>query len=434
MNVYKFGGASLKDKKKSLDRIIYNINNSLQSWKELIIVASAIDKTTNHLEKLIDACFNNSQHKIEIFEEIKLYHYNYIEECFGKDYVINDIRLYLNDLYNKVSTNTLINDYDSFYDSIVCYGELLSSRIVFEYIKKNKTDIKLKFVDIRNHIVTDKNHRDAKIDFEKSAKPIEAAFSDKECTYVTQGYIGRSTDGQTTTLGREGSDYSASSLANILNASVTLWKDVPGFMTADPNSSLGKFARKIDNLSYELALDMAFYGAKIMHPKTIYPLKDKNLTLKIRPFNDDNNNGTLISEQKEFSTKLPPIFIIKEDLLLFTINMKDLSFINVENIANILTIFNNNKGKVLLMQNSSFGFNVVCGNDEKTNLLERLQKVLLKKYRVKSNAMLSLLTTRKGNNVEIAEDVTKEILKDKKIILEQHSRNVSQFIFQDCCE
>lgn len=430
MKVYKFGGASLKDKKRSLDIIVQHIEQSNPNWQELVIVVSAIDKTTNNLEKLIDACYNNRSNKIEIYEKIKNFHLDFIEDCFGKNYYIDDIYLYFNELYNKTCSNNLIEDYDGFYDSIVCYGELLSSRIVSDYLKKTKKKKNILFVDIRNHLITDNNHRDAKINFIKSENSIKNIFYKKNNIYVTQGYIGKSLEGKTTTLGREGSDYSASSIANLLNASVILWKDVPGFMTSDPNSSLKKFAKKIDNLSYELALDMAFYGAKIIHPKTIYPLKEKNLDLEIKPFNIENGSGTLISKFNSHSTKLPPIFIIKEELLLFTINMKDLSFINIENIAKILSIFNNNKAKIILMQNSSFGFNVVCENDEKTNLITRLMNILSNNYTTKNNKNLSLLTTRKGNNEEIAEDVNKEILENSEILLEQHSRNVSQFLFR----
>ncbi|MBO7651780.1 MAG: aspartate kinase, partial [Bacteroidales bacterium] len=320
MKVYKFGGASVKT-----PQAIENVYNIIKDENELVIVVSAIDKTTNHLERLVNYYFNGDEQKNVEFENIKKFHLDYVAEAFGGK--TETVCKKLNSLFEEIAERIdgiPTDDYDFEYDSIVSYGELLSTTIFSEYLRyRGKQN---KFIDIRRYLVTDSNFRDAKIDWKLSEKKVRKAFSDaNNNVFVTQGFIGSDISHHTTTLGREGSDYSASSIAHIIDAeSVTIWKDVPGIMNADP--AWCDFAEKLDEISFHEAIELAFYGAKVIHPKTIKPIENKNIPLYVRSFKNPSAKGTVI-RKLDYYLDLVPVYILKQNQVLISISPKDFSFI-----------------------------------------------------------------------------------------------------------
>ncbi|MDD4150575.1 MAG: aspartate kinase [Bacteroidales bacterium] len=414
MQIYKFGGASLK-KAESLKTIIEIILDK----DELVIVVSAIDKTTNKLEKLVEAYLNNEPAKFEIFEKIKTFHLNFAVSAFGKRY--NDFENGITNIFDQLKQIIDLpvkSSYDEIYDNIVCYGELLSSYILSTYLNIN--NVKNSLVDIRNIIVTDSNFRDAKILWQESQTLIKNEFSEKEI-HVTQGFIGRDKTGKNTSLGREGSDYTASGLAYLLDAkSVTIWKDVPGIMNADPNWC--DFAEKLDYLSFREAIELAFYGAKVIHPKTIKPLENKNIPLYVKSFVDHKQKGTEV-KKIEYKLDLIPIYILKSNQILLSISPKDFSFVVEENISKLFALFTQYKIKVNITQNSaiSFSASIDGGNRNFDKLIEDLNN----EYFVKYNTNLQLLTIR-----YYTDDSIVKMTSDKRVLLEQRSRTTARFVIQ----
>jgi len=414
MKIYKFGGASLKngiDSLKNLAKIIKNENN-------LVIIISAIDKTTNALEKLVDAYYKNSNEKQQIFEKIKNFHLNYVAEIKYFYNIEEKIQIIFKQL-QQIINNYPSNNYDLEYDSIVSFGEILSTTIVADFLQKN--GFKIKFVDIRDIIKTDSNFRDSKILFLESELYLKQKFKPDGTIYVTQGFIGREANGHTTTLGREGSDYTAAAIGYLLDSeSVTVWKDVPGIMNADP--AYYKFAKKIDIISFNEAVELAFYGAKVIHPKTIKPLENKNIPLYVKSFLNPELDGTVIKNLDYKLIEMPPIFILKDNQRLISLRTKDFSFIVEQNISDIFAIFAKYKIKINLMQNSAVSFSVVVNEDSKN--IHLLINELQNNYEVKYNDDLTLLTIRYYN-----ETVINEMTAEKKILLEQKSRNTGHFVY-----
>lgn len=415
MKVYKFGGASIKDI-NSLEKVIQIINN----YDNLIIVVSAIDKTTNALEVLLNSYFNNARDKFQIFDKIKDFHLNYTEIAFnGKEQNVNKLLNNLFDeLFSKICSKPTSN-YDLEYDGIVSFGELFSTIIFSEYLKLK--GIENQFVDIRNVIVTNSNHRDAKILWDESTPKVKQAFCNEHNIFITQGFIGRDINNKCTTLGREGSDYTASALAYMLDAEdITVWKDVPGIMNADP--AWCNFAQKIDVLSFQEAIELAFYGAKIIHPKTIKPIENKNIPLYVKSFLSPKSEGTEIKDL-DYKLELQPVYILKSNQILLSIQPKDFSFIVEENISKIFGLFAQNKIKVNVMQNSAVSFSASIDGDIRNfdSLISELQK----DYFVKYNQNLELLTIRYYDN-----DSIQKMTKDRTILLEQKSRNTARFVLE----
>ncbi|MDP3002694.1 MAG: aspartate kinase, partial [Bacteroidales bacterium] len=320
MKVYKFGGASVKDAPgiRNLAKIV-----SLES-ENLVVVVSAFGKTTNALEKVLKAWLTGDNVYKSLLEEIYKYHQSVISELFtdkktaaGKIYIsFARLREYL--LSEKRAA------YDFEYDQVVSYGEIWSTIIVAEYLKLNFSEVE--WLDIRGNLLTDDRFRDANILWSESTKRIRGIFNFKtKRIYVTQGFIGGTVTGQTTTLGREGSDYTAAILANMLDAeSVVVWKDVPGILNADPKWFPD--AQKLDEISYKEAVEMTFSGAKVIHPKTIKPLHNKNIPLHVRSFFVPGEKGTIIKADATLK-KIIPVFIKKEDQILISILPKDFSFV-----------------------------------------------------------------------------------------------------------
>ena len=290
MKIYKFGGASIKDS-QALNNIVETI---LSKEKDLWIVVSAIGKTTNSLEKLLNSWFNYEIDKFSNLEAVINFHKKYISESFKEN--SENIERLIEPIYislEKIISQKPEKDYDILYDEIVSYGELMSSLIFSEYLKIKGIDNTL--LDARELIITDSNYRDAKVSWLESQKKINEIDKKSSKIFVTQGFIGADVNNMTTTLGREGSDYTASALAYLLDAeSVTIWKDVPGIMNADP--SYFDFAEKLKELSYNEAIELAFYGAKVIHPKTIKPIENKNIPLYVKSFVNPENEGTVIKK------------------------------------------------------------------------------------------------------------------------------------------
>ena len=352
MDVFKFGGASVNSAEG-----VKNFYKIVQSYKdESLIVVSAMGKTTNALEEIVDNYFHK---KLDLaqkqFEEVKAYHFEIIEALSfnNKAGSIEKIENLFNELNTYLQRPASLN-YEFEYDQIVAYGELISTKIISEYIREK--GVKNKWVDIRRYLKTNDTYGEAKVDWELSRKLIPAAFTFNDTfIYITQGFIGGTTSNLTTTLGREGSDYTAAILANILDADeVSILKDVPGIMNADPKWI--PEATQLKRISYQEAIELAFFGAKVIHPKTIQPIREKNIPMFVRSFIDFNKQGTMVSTAPiEKSVKMP-IFIQKKNQILISIRPKNYSFVIEENLCSIFEIIAKHKLKVNLTQNSAISF------------------------------------------------------------------------------
>ena len=416
MLVFKFGGASVKD----ADGIV-NLANVVKRYEgeQLLIVVSAMGKTTNALEKLTKAYFNGDENLHNVFDEIKKYHYDIIETLFEASAPIFD------DIANtSVEIDWIIeedpqDDYDYIYDQIVSIGEMVSTRIVNAYL--NKAGLKSQWLDVRGYIHTDNTYRESIVQWDKTresiGKDIPALL--QKGIIVTQGFLGGTSENFTTTLGREGSDYTASIFAACLNAdSVTTWKDVPGILNADPKYF--KDTVKFDELTYAEAIEMTYYGASVIHPKTIKPLQNAKIPLFVKSFTDPEASGTVI-EEDGVNTFTKPVIILKHNQVLLSLSAKDYSFISENHLSSIFGIFAQSQVKVNTMQTSALSFSV-CFDfyEERFNkLLQKLQK----DFKVKYNQDLTLITVRHHSP-----DALKELTSGKNILLEQVSRNTLQMV------
>lgn len=412
MIVNKFGGASVKDADsiKSMAKICEShINNG-------IIVVSAMGKTTNLLEKIADHYFSGLSTQT-LINKLETYYNNILEDLFDHGHsIFNELSDYFNEINSKISTKPGLN-FDFEYDQIVPYGEIISTKIISAYL--NSKSYKVVWKDIRNSLKTDSNYREGKVDWELSSSLIEQEFTDTEkVVYLTQGFIGIDINNLSTTLGREGSDYSAAILANVLNAEkVVVWKDVPGILCADPawlpNSD------KLDEISYLEAIELTFFGAKVIHPKTIKPLQNKNIPLQVRSFIDTNSNGTLINYTGKI--QLPPVFIKKENQVMITIKPLDFSFIAEDNLSLIFNIFAENQIKVNVMQNSAISFTVAV--DGEIDRVKNAIRELKKQFDVKYNDNLELISIR-----HTTQEAEAKVITGRKLMLEQRSRSTVRFV------
>ncbi len=416
MLVFKFGGASVKD----ADGIV-NLASVVKNYagEQLLIVVSAMGKTTNALEKLTKAYVDQDDDMHAIFDEIKKYHYQIIEQLFEPSNPIFD------DVANTfVEIDWIIedephDDYDFIYDQIVSIGELVSTRIVNAYL--NKSGLKSQWLDVRGYIHTDNTYREGTVLWDKTGESIRKDIPRllQKGIMVTQGFLGGTSENFTTTLGREGSDYTASIFASCLGAeSVTTWKDVPGILNADP-----KFFNdtvKFDELSYSEAIEMTFYGASVIHPKTIKPLQNANIPLLVKPFTDPSAPGTIIKENgvNKFTK---PVIILKQNQVLLSLSARDYSFISENHLSDIFGLFAKNQVKVNMMQTSALSFTVCFDFYE-----ERFKKLLSDlslNFKPKYNSGLTLITTRHYSAASL-----KELTGGKTVLLEQVSRNTVQFV------
>tara|TARA_X000000368_G_scaffold414485_1_gene404425 strand:- start:698 stop:1993 length:1296 start_codon:yes stop_codon:yes gene_type:complete len=415
MKVFKFGGASIKDYKSiiRLSRIIRKENHD-----RMIIIVSAMGKTTNSIEKLVLSYLNSSKDFKDKLELIKNFHLDIIKNLFKKNNssITNIVQAVFDEIDKFLKTNKE-TDYNLIYDQIVSYGEILSSIIISKYL--NFIGLKSKWVDARSCIVTDEYYRDANVDLERTSKSLKKNIRGKGL-FVSQGFIGSNKKSYTTTLGREGSDYSAAIFAHALDAeSVTIWKDVRGVLNADPRYF--NKTKLLNKISYEEAIELAFYGASVIHPKTLQPLKKKSIPLFVKSFLSPSREGTLISK-KDYKVRNIPSHIVKWNRVLLKISSKDFSFIVEKKISLIFSMLSKYKMKVELIQNSAISFSVVLNN--KYQRLDELLKELRENFKVSVDKEVSLFTIRHFNRNSL-----KHIKKlNHNILLEQRTYETLQLV------
>lgn len=428
INVFKFGGASVKGAEgvRNVADILEN-----QGEKPIVAVISAMGKTTNALETLLGYFLcGDAVSMVETYHRIKDFHFNVLEELFqDRDHqVFSEVEDLFRNLRVYLSGKRLVNEhtynYDFEYDQIVVFGELISSCIVFHFLLLRGLAVEIQ--DARDLIRTDSTYRDANVNWKLTKKLIRENI--QSCLHsgsnpvnivLTQGFIGRDSKGYSTTLGREGSDFSAAILAFALQSKeVTIWKDVPGVMNADPKWM--KQARKLDLLSYREAIELAYFGASILHPKTIKPLENANIRLRVKSFLHPEEEGTLIENLDTWEIHCP-IFIRKKNQVLLSVSPKDFSFIQEENLSQIFAILTTLRVKVNVMQNSAISFSIcVDGNHQS---LPELIAALKKKYKVRYNDGLELITIRHYHSRDI-----QRITRNKKVFLEQKTRNTVHLV------
>jgi aspartate kinase len=414
MRVFKFGGASVKDAEG-----IKNVYDVLQKvgYEDVLLVVSAMGKTTNALEVVIKDYFDKSSALQSSVQEVKKYHNQILLDLFEDDSnaVFTAVKAQFSDLDYFLAHNKSPN-YDFVYDQVVSYGELISTTILAHFM--NHMGIKTQWIDVRNFIKTDSNYRDATVDWDLTHKNISKNVKRKTLN-ITQGFLGSNENNFTTTLGREGSDYTAAIFAYCLNAdSVTIWKDVPGVMNADPryfeNASL------LNQISYREAIELAFYGATVIHPKTLQPLQRKEIPLYVKSFINPLLKGTSVSRGVNLEPYLP-CFIVKRNQLLISLSSIDFSFIMEENISEIFSLFHEFKLKVNLIQNTAISFSV-CVEDKFDNFNE-LNAILSKKFKVDYSQNVTLYTIRHFND-----SAAQTVENGKKVILKQISTETMQIV------
>ncbi len=410
MKVFKFGGASVKDAEsvKNVAKVL-----ETQGFEKCLLVVSAMGKTTNALEKVVELYFNKEDYQAEI-AIVKKQHIDIANGLFGENHtVFAEISLFFDDIDSFLRRNKSPN-YNFVYDQVVSCGEMISSKILSNYL--NEIQFSNQWLDARDYIKTDESYRDAVVNWEKTQNYITNLS--KDLCYVTQGFIGSDSNNFTVTLGREGSDYSAAIFAYCLDADqMTIWKDVPGVMTGDPR----KFENVtlLSNISYEEAIEMAYYGASVIHPKTLQPLQQKNIPFFVKSFVDPTKPGTKVSVTAE--NQQVESYILKENQILMHISTRDFSFIAEEHMSEIFKFLAKYKIKVSLMQNSAISL-ALCLED-KFGKIDDLFNELNKIFETKITKNVSLFTIR---NADL--EKTKNYYQDKKVLLEQISNQTIQLV------
>jgi aspartate kinase len=385
MRIFKFGGASVKDANG-----VKNVFQVLESvgYENVLVVISAMGKTTNALEVVIKNYFEKSNELQESIQEVKKYHLQIVLELFedDKNDVYKAVNQHFDDMEYFLSHNKSPN-YNFVYDQIVSFGELISTTIVSHYF--NFRGMKNSWLDVRNFIKTDTSYRDATVDWELTKELISKNVKRKTLN-ITQGFLGSDPNNFTTTLGREGSDYTAAIFAFCLNAeSVTIWKDVPGVLNADPRYF--ENAILLNQISYREAIELAFYGATVIHPKTLQPLQRKEIPLFVKSFINPLLPGTSVSKGVDLVPQTP-CFIVKKNQLLISLSSIDFSFIMEEHISEIFGLFHQSQIKVSLIQNSAISF-TVCVED-KYERFNELKSLLSKRFQISWHENVSLYTIR----------------------------------------
>lgn len=415
MKVFKFGGASVKDADgvKNLAKVLHH-----EGLENTLVVISAMGKMTNAFEKIVDAYFYKKITVSDAILNVRNYHFTIINdlEFDPKNAIFFNFEHILAKLSAFLAQNTS-KDYNFIYDQVVSFGEILSTKIISAYL--TKIDVKNTWIDVREYIRTDDFYRNAKVDWTETKKRISSNI-DTSKLIITQGFLGGN-DKLTTTLGREGSDYTAAIFAYCLNAkSVTIWKDVIGVLNADPRSF--EDTKLLEQISYEEAIEMAFYGASVIHPKTLKPLENKLIPLYVRSFYDLKNNGTSVKKGKDLIPKIP-CFILKKNQILLSISALDFSFMVEHNLRDIFNYLHDYKLKVNLIQNSALSF-TVCIEDLYGNF-DDFHKSIKSKYKVSYNKDVTLFTIR-----HFDENSIKQIEKDNKVLLKQTSKETIQVVIQ----
>ena len=414
MRIYKFGGASVKDAAS-----VRNVVNVLQEtgYEKTLVVISAMGKTTNAMEGVIHAYFNDETALDEKIQVVVDFHKAIINELFeAKNH----------DIHHKV--NKLIEEFRGFlmwnkspkhafvYDQVVGYGELISTTIVSEYLKEVGLDNT--WLDVRELIKTDSSYRDAQVNWELTEKSVQQQV-DMKTLNITQGFLGSDENNFTTTLGREGSDYTAAILGYCLNAgSVTIWKDVPGVLNADPRHF--SETQKLEQISYREAIELAFYGASVIHPKTLQPLQRKEIPLHVKSFLEPKAGGTTVGKGVHIMPEVP-CFIVKKKQVLLKLSSLDFSFIVENNISDIFKLFHDYRLKVDMIQNSAISFSVCL--DNKFGGLTSIMPELEKRFKVVCHDEVSLYTIRHFN-----EKAVESILNGYDVLVEQRGKETVQLV------
>lgn len=412
IKVFKFGGASIMDVQN-----IKNVGNILQEYagQKLVIVFSAMGKVTNMLEDVVDSYVQKSSNTNVALQKVKDFHSTILRDIFKESHPIFDI---VNNLFVEIEwvlEDEPNQDYAYDYDQIVSVGEFLSTQIMSAYL--HQVGFENTWLDVRDLIRTDNTHRDAKVDWKITSDSINRNIKTKHS--ITQGFLGCTSENFTSTLGREGSDFSAAILAFCLEASeLVIWKDVPGMMNADPKYFPD--AKLLSQVSFDEAIELAFYGAKVIHPKTIQPLKQKNIPLRIKSFINPEADGSIIKSKIDKMSDISS-FIVKENQILISISDVNLSFIVGNHMNQIFSLLAKNNVEVNLMQNSAVSFSICVDNDQ--HKIPQLIKDFQQFYEVLFNADLRLFTIR-----HYTDNSFDSFLHDKDVILEQKSRNTIQLI------
>ncbi len=426
MKVFKFGGASVNNVER-----IQNLKNLLNGFKgeRLMIIISAMGKTTNALEKVTEAFFaGNKDEALQLFEGIKKQHINTAKYILVTHF--NRCLEQLNDFFTEAEWllhDKPVREYDYYYDQVVCVGELLSTCIISHFL--NEYEIENKWLDVRDIIRTDDNFRDAIIDWEYTKQKVDELKKEWGVTtneqptsniYITQGFIGSTDENESTTLGREGSDFSAAIFANLLDAeSLTIWKDVEGVMSADPKQFTN--AQLISELSFDEVIEMAYYGAQVIHPKTIKPLQNKGIPLHVKCFLDATLAGTTI--YKKQVKNLPPIVIVKQDQALMHLHSQDFSFVGEQPMSRLYEIFAHIKIKPNLIQTGAISLQICL--DDKPEKIDQLAAEASGIFDVQVEKGLSLLTIRHYNG-----KLLENMVAGKEIVLKQQDRETVQVLYK----
>jgi len=420
MKVFKFGGASID----SIDRI-KNTASIIQSFKgeKILIVISAMGKTTNALEKVVDAFFEGRKEEaLQLFEQLKNNHLDLLKYLIVLNWqkAENQLKEFFTEI-EWLLHDKPVRSYDYYYDQIVCCGELLSSSILCNYLAEEKS--KAIWLDVRDVIRTDNNFRDAGIDWEFTSQRMTTSVAPLFQEYdvvITQGFIGATDENESTTLGREGSDYTAAIFANILEGeSVTIWKDVDAVMSADPKKYPD--ATILHALSFTEVIEMAYYGAQVIHPKTIKPLQNKNIPLLVKSFLAPTLQGTIIS--KESSKNLPPIIVHKSNQVLIQFKSKDFSFVEDKPIQQLHDLLNDIKIKPNLSQNTAIS--LLCCFDDHAEKIDQLAQAASTIFDVEIERNLTLLTIR-----HYQDETIRKLTADKNVLLEQKTLQTVQMIMR----
>lgn len=420
MKVYKFGGASVRNA-ESIRNVVSIVRDETD---RLVVVVSAMGKTTNALERLVSFSLAGDEELMQRqLNDIRDYHFDIIRSLFplGHTFLENKIENMLRQLLISCKTAMIQQpDYDEFYDSIVSFGELISSRIVSYTL--DREGMENVYLNMSQLLVTDTTYREARPDIRKSKSSLQHFVRQHPANvYVAQGFIGGTENGHTTTLGREGSDYTAALIANMLDAeSVTIWKDVPGILNADPR--LVESTKLIDELSYFDAVELAYSGAQVIHPKTIRPLENKQIPLYVRPFSHPKEKGSVIHNKTDKPIDIP-VFIWRKNQVLVTLRAKDFSFVLEDSLNRLFAAVYRHRLKVSMIQSSAITVSICV---DKSRYLQAALKELSDDYKVTFNDNLSLLTIRGTTSEIIAEYTT-----GKTILLSQTTRRTARFVIRE---
>lgn len=422
MLVFKFGGASVKD--ASAVKNVAKILGLFASQKKMVVI-SAMGKTTNLLEEIVRALKDRNDQKFEILvDQCYEFHLDILNNLFTEKH--DGVYRELDAVFEKIRAKKdafFSDNYHFEYDQLVSMGEVISTLVVEAYLRE--LGEKSAWIDARKLIRTDHMYRDANVDWKKTEELIRREIeplTDNSDTFITQGFIGHTAEGFTTTLGREGSDYTAAIFAYCLDAeSVTIWKDVPGMLNADPKWFDNTI--KLDKISFREAIELSYYGATVIHPKTIKPLQNKHIPLYVKSFVDPHAEGTTIQESTEFD-HLVPSFIFKMEQVLFSIRPKDFSFIVEENLSSIFEKLSGVGAKISLMQNSALSFSFVL--DQSKTDIQEIYDLFKDTYEVRYNENLELVTIRHYN-----QETIDRVMVSKEQIVEQKTRHTIRILMKD---